>query len=338
MNSTNQVTPYGTLTYTQTGSTTYRDPYTGESYSIPTYTATTQLSPEQQRLYEQQTGIQSGLNTTAQGLLDNVGGKLTQPVDLSRAALDPYIRDNFADDFNKQWDTNYSNLETRLANQGIKAGSAAYTKALDDFNTSRGNAYDNFLGSMYSTAQNALLTERNQPLDELSMLLGQGRPTNPQFQSTPGGSIGPTNTAGIINQDYQNQMENYNAQVAQNNAFMNGVTDIAGAALSGWKLSDERLKKDLHKVGEVEVYPDQAGGEDIPVYAYELKGDAARKALGGPLQAMGRAIGGNGAMGGGLSQLGMLAQDVEKVLPQAVAKLPSGYRVVNYEEVARKAR
>jgi hypothetical protein len=298
------------------------------------------LSPEQQRLYEQQTGIQSGLNTTAQSLLDSVSGRLSTPIDLSREALDPYIRDNYGDDFNKQWDTRSTDLATSLANKGIKMGSAAYDKAMQDYSQQRGDAYDNFLGSLYGTAQNALLTERNQPLSELSTILGNSAPTNPQFQNTPQSSISPTNVAGIMDQNYQNQLGIYNSQLGQQNALMSGITDIGSALASGWKISDERLKTDLHKVGEVEVSEGSPGAEqseEIPVYAYQLKKGAERKAMGGGLSQMGRALTGGG-MGGGLMQLGMLAQDVEKTIPEAVAKLPSGYRVVNYEAVARKAK
>ena len=63
-----QTTPYGSLTYQQTGTTTYTDPYTGQSYAIPQYTATTQLTPEQQAIFN---SLQQGTQTTA--------GALAQP-------------------------------------------------------------------------------------------------------------------------------------------------------------------------------------------------------------------------------------------------------------------
>ena len=42
-----QVTPYGNLTYDQTGTYSYTDPYTGESYDIPRFRATTTLNDQQ---------------------------------------------------------------------------------------------------------------------------------------------------------------------------------------------------------------------------------------------------------------------------------------------------
>src|SRR5215470_2500215 len=49
MNRVNQVTPDGALTYARAGTTAWTDPPTGKTYEIPNYTATTTLSPEQQR-------------------------------------------------------------------------------------------------------------------------------------------------------------------------------------------------------------------------------------------------------------------------------------------------
>ncbi len=45
INNTNQVTPYGNLTYGQTGSNSFTDPATGKTTKIPQFTATTTLSP-----------------------------------------------------------------------------------------------------------------------------------------------------------------------------------------------------------------------------------------------------------------------------------------------------
>lgn len=53
MGNVSQITPDGSLTYDQTGSYKWSDPYTGRSYDIPTFTATQTLSPEQQAIKQQ---------------------------------------------------------------------------------------------------------------------------------------------------------------------------------------------------------------------------------------------------------------------------------------------
>ena len=61
----NQVTPYGSLTYDQTGTYNYTDPTSGKTYDLPTYTATQSLSPHQQQLM--------GINNQTQTNLANLG-------------------------------------------------------------------------------------------------------------------------------------------------------------------------------------------------------------------------------------------------------------------------
>ena len=74
LNATNQVTPYGSLTYTQ------GDPW---SDGTPHYTATTTLSPEQQNLYNLGTQTQSNLGNIGVEQSDKVRGLLNTPFDLN---------------------------------------------------------------------------------------------------------------------------------------------------------------------------------------------------------------------------------------------------------------
>src|SRR4029079_12132250 len=53
VNRVDQVTPDGSLTYTQSGAASWRDPLTGKVYEIPRYTATTALSPGQQKIKDE---------------------------------------------------------------------------------------------------------------------------------------------------------------------------------------------------------------------------------------------------------------------------------------------
>jgi hypothetical protein len=70
-NRTNQVTPYGSLTYTANPGT---DPY-GNTL----YTATQTLSPEQQAIYEQESKLNQGLMSTANTGLQYANQVLSQP-------------------------------------------------------------------------------------------------------------------------------------------------------------------------------------------------------------------------------------------------------------------
>ena len=57
----NQNTPYGSLTYDQTGSQRWTDPLTGRVYDIPTYTANQTLTPAGQRLQDATMATQQNL-------------------------------------------------------------------------------------------------------------------------------------------------------------------------------------------------------------------------------------------------------------------------------------
>src|SRR5690606_31957195 len=83
MGNVNQVTPYGTLTYDQTGTYDFTDPYTGETYTIPTMTATQTLSPEQQIIQDRNFVAQQNLALTAQNQSEFLVNYLGKGVDTS---------------------------------------------------------------------------------------------------------------------------------------------------------------------------------------------------------------------------------------------------------------
>lgn len=215
MGNVNQVTPEGNLTYGQTGTYKWTDPYTNNSYDIPQYTATQTLSPSGQATLDQTDAAKLGMATTAHGLIDTAGANLATPVDLSSANLDKYTNSHFLDDFTKQWDTQKTNLDQSLVDRGIRLGSDAFTKSEADFSTNRGNALDNMLGSSEQNAQSAILAERNQPLNELSALLSSSQVQQPNYVNANEPTIPTTNTAGIINQNYQDQVIAYNTNQQQ---------------------------------------------------------------------------------------------------------------------------
>ena len=88
----NQVTPQGSLTYSQTGSSPFTDPTTGVSYNIPQYTATQTLSPAQQDIFNQQQQTQYNIagigNAASTRLASQLANPLTQD-SLTAAGLQP---------------------------------------------------------------------------------------------------------------------------------------------------------------------------------------------------------------------------------------------------------
>jgi hypothetical protein len=90
--------------------------------------------------------------------------------------------------------------------------------------------------------------------------------------------------------------QQYQQQLAQNNNMWGGIGQL-GAAAMPWLLSDERAKTDIKKIGTM--------GRGVPLVEYRYKGTDQ-------------------------PQVGVLAQDAEKVVPSAVRTRPDGFKEVNY--------
>lgn len=83
LNNTNQITPYGSLTYNVTGSQSYTNP-DGSTSTVPTYTSTQTLSPAEQALFDQQNALGQQSNAAASTALSTLQGSLNNPVTASR--------------------------------------------------------------------------------------------------------------------------------------------------------------------------------------------------------------------------------------------------------------
>ncbi|MGU3496096.1 tail fiber domain-containing protein [Xanthobacteraceae bacterium A53D] len=83
MGNVNQVTPNGSLTYDQTGNYDWKDPFTGRTYSVPTFTATQTLSPQQQAIQDQNQQAQKNLAGIANDRSAWLSDYFKAPVDTS---------------------------------------------------------------------------------------------------------------------------------------------------------------------------------------------------------------------------------------------------------------
>ena len=302
MGQTNQTTPYGSLNYSQSGTNSYTDPTTGKKVTIPQFTAATTLSPAQQDLLKQEEQFDKMYNNIALQQTGAIGQHLSTPFDYNVGEHENWAGDLYG---KLNSDTNTRNteaLDQKLKNQGLSPGSAAYDDAMRNMMYSQEKGRNAFMLDAYGTGMNTALTKRNQPINEISALIGGGQVQQPQFQSTPAPGVNGTDIAGLIT-------NNYNQKQQQYNAGMGGLAGLGAAALGGWAssgfaLSDRRAKKDIKKVGKLH------DGTDIYSYRYKDK------------------------FGGGLMQLGVMAQEVEKDHPEAVAERPDGYKAVNYSALA----
>lgn len=81
------VDPAGSTTFDVTGNYTYTDPYTGQSYDIPTFTATQQLSPDGQQIFDLYQQTQGNLGQLGADQSASLIPYMNERVDLSKGAV-----------------------------------------------------------------------------------------------------------------------------------------------------------------------------------------------------------------------------------------------------------
>lgn len=288
LNRINQYAPQGSTTYNVIGS---------NEDGTPKYEQTTSYSPGEQAVYDTNLATRQNVGQIGRDQSQRIGGLLSTPFDLSSAA-DQYYNDFAEQRMDPYWDRRYEGKKTELLNSGITMGSDAYNDSMGQFENSRNDAYNSARFGAQGLANQAALSNRNQPINEISALMSGSQVSNPMSAAVPQVGMANTDVAGIYNQDYQNRLGAANMQNSANNAMMGGLFGLGSMGLYKW--SDRRLKTDIRKVGRLDSGP--------TIYAYRYKS-------GGPVE------------------LGVMADEVEKTMPDAVVTI-GGFKAVNYGKVA----
>jgi hypothetical protein len=151
-------------------------------------------------------------------------------------------------------------------------------------------------------AYNQALTQYNMPLNTLSALRTGAQVQNPSFINAPQqATTSGADILGATGMDYNAQMGGFNAQAAERNNMMQGLFSLGGAAL----MSDIRTKENIKQIYWLP--------NGLPVYEYEYKPEFKNH----PLAGHGKFI-------------GVMAQEVELVQPEAVITNADGIKMVNY--------
>lgn len=321
LNNINQNTPLGSINY---------DYGTQDINGVttPKTSSTVTLNPQSQDILNQTLTGSQNLAKLGNSYMANANDTLSKPYDLSSVGAAPTAN---ASDQQKAManmlaleqpylDREHQSTDAKLANQGITQGSEAYRNAMMDQSNADNNLIQqnvqnstaqeqsqfDMANSAYQTLLNNYTAQYNQPLNEVNALRSGSQVSMPSFNAAPTTPVAGTNVSGNINSAYQNALAGYNAQVGQNNSTMGGLFSLGGSGLgaygtyAGLTASDIRLKKNIVKIGHTP--------SGIPVYEFEYKS-------------------------GGGKQTGVMAQDVEKSIPEAVVIMTNGYKAVNYSMV-----
>ena len=171
-------------------------------------------------------------------------------------------------------------------------------------NVAQNQQYNQLLqgGQFGNTAQQQSLQQqlalRNQPLNEIAGLMSGSQIQMPQFQGYQGANVAGTPIMQGAMAQGQAAMDQYGIQSANANAQNAGLYGMLGTAggLAGMKyFSDRRLKSNIDRIGTHPL--------GIGVYEYDIFDRRER---------------------------GLMADEVEAVMPEAVMLHPSGYKMVDY--------
>lgn len=297
MNMVDQIGPGGSTTYSQTGTSSFVGP-DGKTYSIPKYAQTTQLSDNQQGIYDAAEAAQGNIANLAQQQSSALGQSLAQPFSYSNQDAENWAYDLASPRLLEQQGQNESALRNRLVNAGIRPGTAAWDREMTRLTNSNTDQLNQLALTGRNQAFNEQLAGRNQNINELSALMSGSQvqsPTGMYGGATPQTQVGGVDYTGLVNNNYAQQMQSYGN-------MMGGLFSSLGAASNAAIMaSDARLKEDIQPVGKLD--------NGLTVYLYKYKS-------------------------GGPYQIGLIAQEVEELNPSAVYEM-DGFLAVDYQDAVQ---
>lgn len=188
----------------------------------------------------------------------------------------------------------------QLGNQAISQNYGQGATSAGLYNQAAAQGYNQNLGAAQfgNTAAGQYLQQQlglyNQPLNQINALMSSSQIQNPQFQQYTGTNVTPAPVFQGVQQQGQAAMDIYGQQMAARNANMGALGSVLGAATK-FIPSDIRLKSNIVKIGDHPL--------GIGIYEYDIFGKR---------------------------DVGVMAQEVLAVKPEAIAHHPAGYMMVDY--------
>lgn len=348
LNQANQVGPYGSLTYSYGAGHTLPD-----GTVVPQTTATTTLSPAQQKLLDQNNQIASALNNAAIGGIGTATKTANTPIDLSHLptmatsgpqayqapSIDQFnsARDQVTNAYMARLqpsiDAQNEQRRTQLANQGIELGSNAYGASDRDFNagvndqrTSALLAGDTAVQNLFQNAMQAGSLQYNQGLAS-DQFANQAR--NQALQEQEFLRTEPLNVLNALRSGNQVNLPTFGNVSAGSNIqaapVYQAAADQANAAQQAYQAklqANSAIYQGLAGIGG-------AAMSFIPGFG------ASDRRLKNNIELLELRPDGLGVYSfdyiwGGERQIGVMADEVALYRPDALGPLVDGYATVNY--------
>ena len=302
-NRINQVTPYGQLQYHFIGQ---------DVYGNPQYEAVSGLSNAEGDILSGQEALSKQLLGNALTGQQNTAKALANPmVDLSNlpsTGINPgqTYSDAIMKRLQPQITRENAASDVQLANQGIAPGTeawrAAKTQLAENQNDRLTSAITQGMGVGLQANQQAFNQQAQNlqlPINLINAARSGSQVQNPQQISTP-------QQANVAGADILGATQSgYNAALGATNAQNQATSNFYGGllGLGGMLFSDERMKENVAEIGNLD--------NGLKLYEFEYKPEF-------------KDIAGYGKF------IGVMAQEVEKLIPDAVKTMANGFKAVNY--------
>ena len=246
---------------------------------------------QQAGLYNQALQNQYGMGLTSQQLANQAVGQNFGQGLQAQAAQNVAQQQLFGQQMGTQQAQNAALQQNQQA--AIQGQQAQNQAAAQQFNQNLQGAQFGNTAQQQALAQQLMLYQ--QPLNQITALMSGSQTQMPQFQGYQGSSVAPPPIFGATQATGQAAMDQYGIQSANANAANAGLYSMLGAGIGAYPFSDRRLKSNIVQVGTHPL--------GIGVYEYDIFGRR---------------------------DVGVMADEVLEVRPEAVITHPSGYMMVNY--------
>ena len=202
----NEQTPYGTVTWSLRPGADPANPQPGD------YIRSTNFSPEQQKLYEQ--------NTANQLTAGQVGGQQLADLGQGRQAVQDALYRRATQYYDQNFGDQENQLRTRLANQGLNEGTEAFEREMRNFRQTRDSAYSDATDRAIAGADQ----QENNAVARIVNILNMSKATAPTSGNSAGGA--GTDLLTAANQAYTANLGASNAQAARDAQQQNALLQL----------------------------------------------------------------------------------------------------------------
>lgn len=233
LNRPNEVTPYGTRSWTQSGSTQIPGAEGNPAVDIPLWQSNVNLTPLGQKTFDTQQRISDQVGSMAESGLSRVNQATSTPFGIGNVKeLQDKAEGVIMGRLQPQLDRQREAMTSSLMARGHNPQNESYGAQMGQFGQQENDARQQAVLAALNYGPQLMQQElavRNQPLNELNALRTGAQVNVPQFNQTQAGQIGQTPIMQGAMAQGGADMQAYNAQAQGDAGMWQGLFGLGGA-------------------------------------------------------------------------------------------------------------